>query len=209
MGPSASPGNVSFLSRNIKLAAHLYHPDANFPNCSGPAVIIVRIFESFLPPNCFESCEHRSLPGRASRLLNKFGPLDFTRQSNDIFHSATLGPPLKRDPQLITLGCSPKPASSASHTTPLIKANPKARLNPSKTPPNASRISNRPSPTSPAAKMLTPTKSAFLISAHQAGMPPSQLKPTSASRPAQPLSQPALAPWQGAVSTRIPPTWTP
>lgn len=36
----SSPENVSFLSRNIKLAAHLYHPAANSPNCSGAAIII-------------------------------------------------------------------------------------------------------------------------------------------------------------------------
>jgi fermentation-respiration switch protein FrsA (DUF1100 family) len=36
----SSPENVSFLSRNIKLAAHLYHPALNSPNRGGAAVII-------------------------------------------------------------------------------------------------------------------------------------------------------------------------
>jgi fermentation-respiration switch protein FrsA (DUF1100 family) len=37
---TSSPENVSFFSRNIKLAAHLYHLTANFHNRSGAAVII-------------------------------------------------------------------------------------------------------------------------------------------------------------------------
>lgn len=40
MAPLSSPENVSFLSRNIKLAAHLYHPASNSANRSGAAVII-------------------------------------------------------------------------------------------------------------------------------------------------------------------------
>jgi hypothetical protein len=36
----STPENVSFLSRNIKLAAHLYHPVANSPDRSGAAIII-------------------------------------------------------------------------------------------------------------------------------------------------------------------------
>ncbi|KAJ5081472.1 hypothetical protein NUU61_009736 [Penicillium alfredii] len=34
------PENATFLSRNLKLAAHLYHPTPNSPNRSGAAVII-------------------------------------------------------------------------------------------------------------------------------------------------------------------------
>ncbi|KAF2241673.1 alpha/beta-hydrolase [Trematosphaeria pertusa] len=38
--PSAQRENVSFLSRNLKLAAHLYHPGPNSPNRSGAAIVI-------------------------------------------------------------------------------------------------------------------------------------------------------------------------
>ena len=40
MGSIASPKNVSFFSRNIKLAAHLYQPTPDSSNRSGAAVII-------------------------------------------------------------------------------------------------------------------------------------------------------------------------
>lgn len=36
----SSPDNVSFLSRNIKLAAHLYHPTTDSPSRDGAAIII-------------------------------------------------------------------------------------------------------------------------------------------------------------------------
>jgi fermentation-respiration switch protein FrsA (DUF1100 family) len=40
MAPTSTPENVSFLSRNLKLAAHLYQPVTGSPNRSGAAVII-------------------------------------------------------------------------------------------------------------------------------------------------------------------------
>jgi fermentation-respiration switch protein FrsA (DUF1100 family) len=40
MGPVSAPENVSFLSRNIKLAAHLYQPTSGSPNRSRAAVVI-------------------------------------------------------------------------------------------------------------------------------------------------------------------------
>lgn len=40
MGPSTSPENVSFLSRNLKLAAHLYHPAQGSPDRSGASIVI-------------------------------------------------------------------------------------------------------------------------------------------------------------------------
>jgi fermentation-respiration switch protein FrsA (DUF1100 family) len=40
MGSISAPENVSFLSRNLKLAAHLYHPVPNSPNRSGAAIVI-------------------------------------------------------------------------------------------------------------------------------------------------------------------------
>ncbi|ODM15589.1 hypothetical protein SI65_08823 [Aspergillus cristatus] len=38
--------NVSFLSRNLKLAGHLYHPPANAPNRNGAAVVIAHPWTS-------------------------------------------------------------------------------------------------------------------------------------------------------------------
>lgn len=40
MGSTSSPENVSFLSRNYKLAAHLYRPHSGAPDRGGAAVII-------------------------------------------------------------------------------------------------------------------------------------------------------------------------
>lgn len=40
MGPAPTPENVSFLSRNLKLAGHLYQPASGAPNRSGAAIVI-------------------------------------------------------------------------------------------------------------------------------------------------------------------------
>ncbi|KIM94179.1 hypothetical protein OIDMADRAFT_61011 [Oidiodendron maius Zn] len=40
IGPASTPENVSFLSRNIKLAAHLYQPVPGSPSRSGAAIVI-------------------------------------------------------------------------------------------------------------------------------------------------------------------------
>ena len=42
----SSPDSVSFLSRNIKLAAHLYHPTPNSPDRGGAAIIICHPWSS-------------------------------------------------------------------------------------------------------------------------------------------------------------------
>lgn len=40
MATVAKPENVSFLSRNLKLAAHFYQPTPNSPNRSGAVIVI-------------------------------------------------------------------------------------------------------------------------------------------------------------------------
>jgi len=79
-------------------------------------------------------------------------------------------------------------------------------LEASKIPSNASKTSNPPSPTSPAVKMSTLTRSVSSASVLQAATPLTQLKPTSASRLAQLLPLSVLVPWQDKVSAKILPT---
>ncbi|EYE92865.1 alpha/beta hydrolase [Aspergillus ruber CBS 135680] len=55
--------NVSFLSRNLKLAGHLYHPQANAPNRNGAAIVI---------SHPWTSIKERS-PANYARVLSQAG----------------------------------------------------------------------------------------------------------------------------------------
>jgi fermentation-respiration switch protein FrsA (DUF1100 family) len=63
MDSISSPEKVSFLSRNLKLAAHLYHPIPNSPNRSGAAVIICHPWTSIKEQS----------PANYARLLSQAG----------------------------------------------------------------------------------------------------------------------------------------
>lgn len=55
--------NVSFLSHNLKLAGHLYHPQANAPNRNGAAIVI---------SHPWTSIKERS-PANYARVLSQAG----------------------------------------------------------------------------------------------------------------------------------------